>query len=606
MSKKKNFLKNSIYLVTTHSDEFINEKKRKKFFLGLFCMSDSKKLSDFNEKNTLETHWTNRKNIINKYQYLKKVSLKLFKVLSKELNKIHKRSESENYWKIIIFPWVCYYVYTLFDRWETISQLKKEKKNTSFFTYEYVSNNKFLQINDTLDWVNKSQTNILNNNLYIKILKYRKFKNIKILHKKYFKEKEEHGKNLTKKINFLKIIDQFLSKIGLYFNQIYFDKYKIKKSSFLSINLKYLQIPTINSNTFEKLYTNTSYDYKRRKFLNIDVKNKIGFETFLYKEIKNYLPKSFLENFEKFIDSYKKLIKKKRSFIGMYSIHFNDYFKIFLAESKLLGSRYIHADHGAGIHVNKKYDTLYNHFDKISDKIIIFSKEGKRNNKEVYLGSDLFNSIKKVKYSNEKLLINYHDSYRYEFRPPVTTPSFHKHVKNFGLMVNSLENLNKPIKKNIRFRPKEEIGLNSLRRFGEIFGENSIEQVSEKKFSDSISESRLVVCFVPQTSFTECIQNNIPTILVGNKSGFFDTPERIKLLKKFKSNNVFFDDMDKAVRFINKNWKNIFTWWNSRKTQSLRKLYLSKYYKIDYKYKDNWKSLIKNEIKILSNNYYLK
>ena len=150
------------------------------------------------------------------------------------------------------------------------------------------------------------------------------------------------------------------------------------------------------------------------------------------------------------------------------------------------------------------------------------------------------------------------------------------------------------------------MGLNSLRRFGEIFGENSIEQVSEKKFSDSISESRLVVCFVPQTSFTECIQNNIPTILVGNKSGFFDTPERIKLLKKFKSNNVFFDDMDKAVRFINKNWKNIFTWWNSRKTQSLRKLYLSKYYKIDYKYKDNWKSLIKNEIKILSNNYYLK
>ena len=69
---------------------------------------------------------------------------------------------------------------------------------------------------------------------------------------------------------------------------------------------------------------------------------------------------------------------------------------------------------------------------------------------------------------------------------------------------------------------------------------NSIENKDSINFSTSREQSKLVICFIPQTSYVECIYNNIPTILVGNKESFFDTSKRLKILKKSKKNNLYF------------------------------------------------------------------
>ena len=58
--------------------------------------------------------------------------------------------------------------------------------------------------------------------------------------------------------------------------------------------------------------------------------------------------------------------------------------------------------------------------------------------------------------------------------------------------------------------------------------------------------------------------------------------------------------MKTAVKFINKDWEKINLWWNSNKIQALRKLYLSKYYNVDYNRKDKWNSFLRNEINLLS------
>ena len=81
----------------------------------------------------------------------------------------------------------------------------------------------------------------------------------------------------------------------------------------------------------------------------------------------------------------------------------------------------------------------------------------------------------------------------------------------------------------------------------------------------------MVVCFIPQTSYIECLYNNIPTILVGNKKSFFDTNKRLKILKGLKKNNLYFDNMEKAANFINKNWNSIDAWWNSKNLQKFIK-----------------------------------
>ena len=100
-------------------------------------------------------------------------------------------------------------------------------------------------------------------------------------------------------------------------------------------------LPSKNFTTFENIKLNNKYDNDLRKDL-IYVGKENTFENFLYKELINHLPKTFIEFYKPLLkDKLYKNIKKKL-IIGMYSIHFNDYFKIYVAESIEKGSKYIH------------------------------------------------------------------------------------------------------------------------------------------------------------------------------------------------------------------------------------------------------------------------
>lgn len=137
----------------------------------------------FKKNINLGNYLGNAQNRFKENNKLNKIILKLFKKLSLSLNIIHNKKNNLKYWRIIIFPWICYYVYVLYDRWKIISILKK--KDPKFNFYEYSYNEDYLKIRDTEDWFKKSQNDIFNNNLFLDIIKFRKFKN-KIIKKKFF------------------------------------------------------------------------------------------------------------------------------------------------------------------------------------------------------------------------------------------------------------------------------------------------------------------------------------------------------------------------------------------------------------------------------------
>ena len=67
----------------------------------------------------------------------------------------------------------------------------------------------------------------------------------------------------------------------------------------------------------------------------------------------------------------------------MHSITANDNFKIFIAETKKVGSKYIHAAHGGGLTLRiPSYPLLslehFDFFEKVSDKIISWDEAGQK------------------------------------------------------------------------------------------------------------------------------------------------------------------------------------------------------------------------------------
>ena len=273
-------------LITCSSD--YKNNKKKKHYLGVFCSSDKIKYkpSFFNKKNTIQ--YDDTKDIEN-YRYLKKISKKIFLFLAKKLNKIHKCKKDLKYWRIIIYPWICYYVATLNDRWKIISGIEKNKKK--FWIKKFILDKKFLEVESTLDWRFKTQNEKFNNHLFNRIIEFKKLKNIEqILDNDQLIIKNRDSNfffSLFKRVLF------FINCFFLHFNKIYFDKVLIKKLDFIKICFKFKLLQIKNNTIFDNLNFKVNYDYNYRNV--IKSKKLKNFENFLFSELKNYTPKTFIE-----------------------------------------------------------------------------------------------------------------------------------------------------------------------------------------------------------------------------------------------------------------------------------------------------------------------
>ena len=249
---------------------------------------------------------------------------------------------------------------------------------------------------------------------------------------------------------------------------------------------------------------------------------------------------------------------------------------------------------------------LHKHFIKISDKYILLQKQKKFSTfaKKINLELPIFSNLKKniIIKEKKKVLIIFNDFQKHLIRYPYEVPPFYFNVENFKNFIISFKSLNKEIKNHIKFRLKNSnsLTLNCDARFAKIFGIKTLENANSKKLSRSIDESKLVICFYPQTSYVESIYRNVPTILIGNKLGIFKDPDNLQILKKLKLVNMYFEDYDLAVNFINSNSKKIFEWWNNYKTKEMRKLFLSEYYNTPDTNFEKFKNFCKKEIKRLN------
>ncbi len=74
----------------------------------------------------LPYHWDDRQKLYNDYKYLSNLYEVTLQGLTKQLNQIHSTNHSLRYWRIIIGPWLGYFLQVLFDRW---SMLKSAFEN---------------------------------------------------------------------------------------------------------------------------------------------------------------------------------------------------------------------------------------------------------------------------------------------------------------------------------------------------------------------------------------------------------------------------------------------------------------------------------------------
>jgi len=163
--------------------------------------------------------------------------------------------------------------------------------------------------------------------------------------------------------------------------------------------------------------------------------------------------------------------------------------------------------------------------------------------------------------------------------------SFNQSIDFFYDLIDFVGKLNPDIKSKVKFRSKENLGINAQKKFSDIFGKKSIDKISYKNsFQKTLLNSKLIIATYPQTAFCEAMFVNVPTILVINKKAYQFTEEGQRTFDILKANQIAFDDFNLAKEHINKYWESIDIWWKEDSVQSARKMFLKNFFNV----KSNW------------------
>ena len=120
-------MKKKILILTALKHDL--KKYKNIFFLGEWCLPFNKNKFSKNKKiRTFTHHWTSLKKLKKDDKSLRIKYENLLKHLSKNLNNFHSTNYSKEYWRVIVGPWLYFYLVSMFDRWESSNKIFRKKK----------------------------------------------------------------------------------------------------------------------------------------------------------------------------------------------------------------------------------------------------------------------------------------------------------------------------------------------------------------------------------------------------------------------------------------------------------------------------------------------
>lgn len=128
---KKNYLISSII-----EETWPNAEKSFPIFLDPRFLRNAHVLKKKNYKKFIinDYVWHDRKKLERDYKYFCKLYENSLIFLSKKLNETHKTNYSQNFWRILIGPWLAIFIKKYLESWRLIENVfKKNKIDKSFF-----------------------------------------------------------------------------------------------------------------------------------------------------------------------------------------------------------------------------------------------------------------------------------------------------------------------------------------------------------------------------------------------------------------------------------------------------------------------------------------
>ena len=579
-----------MFLITTAEQRFWKTDEPV-LCLGEWCKLFSQR--DVWKKLTHEVlpyHWDDRKKLHQDYLYLDKLYEQTLFQMRDLLNQIHRVDHSLRYWRIVIGPWLYWFIQILYDRYQSVLTAIEFGKvtNTLISKYDGV---KWLS-QDFPSFVNYSINNDLYNHyLYSLLIEFTgkiPFEVVETTVGKNYKEELKGIKNpfVLKKI-FIKFIGLFGKLIPDRLNRIvlissYLNTFNLIKLQVLLKQLPYLFPPdvviheaNIDLNTRKKLFIRSS---------------KSEFEQLLGKMIKEQIPLVYLEGYAQMNKlSLTTYPKKPRVIVTANAYQFNEAFKFWAGYHCDNGAILVCMQHG-GHNGTGLWSSHEKHETKIGDKYYTWgwNSDIYRNTKP--LAAAKLNGAKNIRSKKDgRILLVLVTMPRYSYHmysAPVAASGTLSYFNDQYRFVRALSEENQRLLLARLYHVDR--GWSQMERWGNEFSGVKCYQGGKEMLSQ-LKESRLFIGTYNATTYLQTFVANFPTVMFWNPSHWELRPSAQPYFDELRRVGIFHETPESAAAKVNKISHDPASWWNQPEIQRAKDKFCFQFARTSDNWLDEWK-----------------
>ena len=567
----------SRFLVTTALEETWPDNDTPVLFLGEWCrLYNRRSVWEKRDAVVAPYHWDDREKLHKDYLYLQPLYEELLNELAAELNALHGTNHPVRYWRILVGPWLGYFIQMLFDRWAMLRQVVRDNDISGVRVVSRKEDQ--LVPNDMAAFVPLFLGDAWNELTCGQILDWMEIpvERIGAPNSEHVFHDNVHAVSPVRRLK--RRLAQVASDISglLCRNSEYFfiSSYLGLKQDML-LQVKLGQIPKLWRPVAVPIIP---VDLAARQWKMPTPINSDDFPAFVRASVPKHIPTAYLEGYRDLGDLTASLpwpIRPKAIFTSN-AFNADDVFKAWAAEKVESGTPLAIGQHG-GNYGMALWGFEEDHQIAISDRFLTWGWSQSEQKKITPVGNFKgFGKLGAADNTGIALLVEMTmPRYSYHmYSAPVAAGQWLDYFEDQCRFVQALpESLRDQLLVRLY---SQDYGCGQRQRWQARFLDIQLDE-GVQPMASLMKKSRLYISTYNATTYLESMSLNFPTIMFWNSKHWELRDSALPYFEKLKSVGIFHETPESAARQMAAVWSDVSGWWQSAAVQCVRQEFCERY-----------------------------